>query len=218
MDATVNDLEINRQRKNKLAVLREKRGSADDLEVSRKKAEKKLADLRAQRGAALLDGKAFDHSRITAAESELAAYDEAVNEAERRDAVRVAESGRAAHFEAIDAYAAVIPKRVAAVGALEAATRALGDALAAVLAVNEEERLAVSHLTRNPEGDLTPVNYEARLWGMMRGVLRVAVGRPRFGPVDLSPFPGDLDPAASWSEHEVARGTMIASFRRLAPE
>jgi hypothetical protein len=112
----------------------------------------------------------------------------------------------------------VIPKRVDAVGALEVATRALGVALAAALEANAEEREAVSHLTRNVEADLTPVNFENRLWGAMRGVLRVAVGKPRFGPVDLSPFPGDPDPAASWSEAEAARGTMLASFRRLAPK
>ena len=192
--------------------------ATQDLDLSRQRAEKKLTGLRAQRGRALLDGKTFDNSKIAAAEDELAAHDEAIEEAARRDAVRAAESGRAAHLEAIDAYAAVIPKRVDAVGRLETATRALGDALAAVLAVNEEERQAVSHITRNIEADLTPVNFEARLWGAMRGVLRVAVGRSRFGPVDLSPFPGDLDPATSWSEAEAARGTMLASFRRLAPK
>jgi hypothetical protein len=88
-----------------------------------------------------------------------------------------------------------------------------------VLAVNEEERRVVSHLTRNPEADLTPINFQARRWGAIRGVLRTSVGTSRFGSLDLSPFPGDLDPAASWSEAEAAaRGTMVAHFRRLAPE
>jgi hypothetical protein len=100
--------------------------TVNDLEGSRQRAERKLTDLRAKRGASLLDGRAFDTSKITIAEEVLGAHDEAIKEAERRDAVRAAESGRAAHLEAIDAYAAVIPKRVDAVGALEAATRALG--------------------------------------------------------------------------------------------
>jgi len=202
MDATIEDIGVARQR----------------LEVSRQRAERKLAELRGKRGASLIDGKPFDNSKITIAEDVLASHDEAIEEAARRDAVLIAESGRAAYDEAIAAYVAGIAKRVDAVGRLEVATRALGVALAAALEANADERLAASHLGGNPEADLTPVNFQARLWGMMRGVLRASVGTSRFGPLDLAPFPGDLDPKASWSEAEAARGTMLAHFRRLAPK
>src|SRR5262245_10299778 len=66
---------------------------------TREQLETQLAELRAGRGAAILDGKKFDHTAIAVLESQLAAIDDVAQEVARRD--------RAAQAEAADKALAV---------------------------------------------------------------------------------------------------------------
>jgi hypothetical protein len=183
----------------------------------RRTLERQLTDLRRSRGRALADGKPFDNSRITEVEDHIAALADTETELEGREAIAVQESARQQRAANLTAYKLAVAARVKAVGDLEAPTRAFASAIGAVVKTHAAERVAVHNLGVNPdsEGELMPVNFAVRLWGNIRGVLRGALGT-RFGHLDLSPMPGDLDPADSWASAEALRGTLLNHFTREA--
>ena len=81
------------------------------LTARRAKLEDKLADLKASRGAALLDGKPFDNSAIDAAQADLDAIVEAEGEAARRER-RLADETRAERIARLTAQYKARPRGI----------------------------------------------------------------------------------------------------------
>ena len=193
---------------------------AGSIGTQRRALERQLADLRRARGKAIADGKTYDPAKIAAVQEQLDALDDADAEAGRRAAVKQNYDTQEFHRARMAAYSTAFAARSAAVGKLEIATRALGDAMAAAIQANEAERAAVGAFSANGvqiDAALTPINFENRVWAHARSVLRAAIGKRWFGPLDLAPRPGDIDPTEDWAKHEAGRGDVRTYLDKFAP-
>jgi hypothetical protein len=102
---------------------------ASELQLRRTDAQARLARLRADQGATVLDGGKFDGSAIADVQAELEALDAAEAEADRRGAAESKDRRRGAYLAALDDFRGARDARIAAVAKAEAAAEALGAAL-----------------------------------------------------------------------------------------
>lgn len=191
----------------------------DQLLAKRQAAESKLRDLRREHGAAILDGKRFDATKIAAAEAEIAALDVAREESFRRGREAVP-AREAAKFAAdLDRYALLEMIKLAAITEAEDAAKKLARALASAHNVNAEMVSLSGSMHLRADGNAIPGESAAamtiRLGGLFRRELRDA---------GLSPFALgiqiDVDHApalagVAWADVE-AKHSSTDGLRRLA--
>jgi len=99
----------------------------ETLETRRVEAETKLTELRAQRGAATLDGKNFDVSEIDVLENEIASLDAADGEATRRERAATEAGRRKRSSELRKELAALEATRLGEIQDMNSAARTLAE-------------------------------------------------------------------------------------------
>jgi hypothetical protein len=196
--------------------------ATETIGEQRRRLERQLADLRRARGKAILDGRSFDASRITAVENQLAALDDADAVADEADQA-TREDARQAHYDAaLTAFTAGRDRRIAAAKAAEVSCRAFADDLAEMFAATDAERAAAETLARatgsnGPPAELVEANVANRISGYVRSVLRGRLGFRFLGEMSLSPLPEDLAPQDPWAPAEERHADVAAYFARQRP-
>ncbi len=153
---------------------------------TREEIETYLASLRRDRGAATIEGKAFDSAVIASAEIELAALHDAEGEAVRRER-EAAETARLKQLSALHTQLAVLERdRLQDLVEAEAATRQLAAALSRVLRTNGEMGKVVHGIT----GGRVPIplsgpDFVSRLAGRIGAIMTTIPGcRASFGSIE----------------------------------
>jgi hypothetical protein len=194
------------------------------LEVRKTAAEKRLTDLRAQRGAAIVDGQEFDrHDEITAAERDLAGINEAIDEAVRRARSATVKADVTGYHRLQHEYRRAENTRLSAVDQTEAACKVFAgkvkeafDAAAAGAAAQVELMHRIDpRASAIAEPDVSRQHFAVRLAAYIKATLRETLGEHWLGTLDLSAQPGDLEPGRPWREGE-GRGSHD-HFERHAP-
>lgn len=200
-----------------------------DLAAERRKAERLLAELKKQRGKALLDGQPFNGARITEAEAALEAIVEAEGEAGRRLSAAEADARQrglaekvASRHEVRERYLAAIEKAQKACGAYVAALRIAVDLGGELIEADGVlERLAPQ---LRPAGFRTTPTHDrdaiiGRAWSCLKPALREGLETVWFGGIDLSRLAGEPKTSEDWRDLEVAldAGADRAADRALMP-
>lgn len=145
----------------------------------------RLASLRRQRGAAILDGKTFDDAEIIAAEQEIDALARAEIEAVRRE--RDEEAARLATIAATltDELVEKEAQRLSAISQAEKGARALVAGLADVLKIADEMRGLAGRLGKPVPAKLDGPALASRLSQRLVAILSTLPShRYRFGAVE----------------------------------
>ncbi len=173
----------------------------DTLDTRKAEVTERLADLRRQRGAALLDGNAFDHAEIDQLTAELSAIEAAEAEAVRRERATSAEQGRQRRRELLAAFKIEDARRLKAVADAETAAKRLGEALAEALGAGADCVLLMQALGLKPKTALEKRDSEIRFGGRLAVALRPVTGhRQTLGHLILPP-PAPSH-SADWVEDE----------------
>jgi len=133
-----------------------------------------IAKLRRERGAAVLDGKKFDSSKIAAAEADLAAFDDAAAERVRREREREEQDEKASLAHKVRRIGKLEGDRLKAWADLEVASRAQLEAIGRVKAATESERVLWADVTAAVPMALGPFESAHRLRGRIGEFLHAA--------------------------------------------
>lgn len=177
------------------------------LTARRKTLEGKLAELKAARGSALLDGRKFDNSAVAAAEQELAAIVEAEGEAGRR-ARALASETEAERLSRLTAQEkGELVQLIAQAGLAEQAARDLRTRFKAILGHATTIAAARSAAGKKPLTALQ-ANEVARRFSERLSLQLMSITHPStFGSIKLHTgarltHGADAAVAASWTDEE----------------
>jgi hypothetical protein len=188
-----------------------------DLTARNTEALRRVADLKADRTAAMLDGTAFDATDLRAALDDAGAVADALAEFSRREAARAAAEAVAlasmTEAEKREKARALIMQlagdRSAAIADMESHTRAMMDAYKrAEQARGQLQSTLYAHVRVTPV-DLMANAQESRLSAAMSAVLARGVGGGNFGETSL--HWGARDPDQSWLVAEKSVADAVTS-------
>ena len=172
-----------------------------------------IAKLRRERGSAVLDGKKFDSSKITAAEADLAAFDDAEVERVRREREREEQDEKASLAHKKKRIGKLEGDRQKAWADVEAASRALLEAIGRVKAATESERVLWADITAAVPMALGPFESAHRLRGRIGEFLHAA--KVGFDVPGAGGIYGQA-PIQDWGEIE--REAMASNLQAISEE
>ncbi|WP_442577908.1 hypothetical protein ACSBOB_20390 [Mesorhizobium sp. ASY16-5R] len=176
-------------------------------------ATQRLADLRREQGAALLDGQPFDHGGLTEAENEIAALNVAETESVRREREVAAKAVDDAHRKMRRKIGKQEQKRLAAVERAERAANELASALKEALETGTGIEASVRVLGHRPIRYLEANDYERRLSCRLAWAFLPLTGPSRaFGQIS---FPDSGMYRVPWRQAET---TLVGAAINLATQ
>ena len=193
------------------------------LSQRKEAAERRLAELRRDRGSAILEARPVDHAEIARLEADVAAFGEAESEQWRRQEVERPRITARQYEDQLSVCLAADERRLEGIDRADRGMRDVGAGLATAEAEAETMRRAFQAMSnlRQPgnhdEGGLTPLSQATRLSGYIRTALRAALGGAlHWGQFSLIPQPGDGPADVSWRDLEAKR-TALEFLRKHAP-
>ena len=145
-----------------------------NIEINRDAVEAAIAKLRRERGSAVLDGKKFDSGKIAAAEADLAAFEDAEAARIARQREQEAKDAAASHAHKVRRIGKLEGDRQKAWADVEAASRALMEAIGRVKSSTESERVLWADITAAVPMALGPFESAHRLRGRIGEFLHAA--------------------------------------------
>jgi|GEM_PF-2473014 len=166
----------------------------------------RIADLKEKRGAALVEGVAFDSQSIRDAEDELDAIDAAEAAEERKARQRLLAEDEQRRKRAQAELAKVRKSRESAIQQAEDACHALASALGRILSTSDEASKLMMKLGFTAPMCLMQPEVKLRASFRLANILQPACGR-KFGNIEIPDAGGNFLPdgtmkADSWKESE----------------
>ena len=145
-----------------------------NIEINRDAVEAAIAKLRRERGSAVLDGKKFDNSKIAQAEAELAAFSDAQAARIARQREQEAKDAAASYAHKVRRIGKLEGDRQKAWADVEAASRALMEAIGRVKSSTESARVLWADITAAVPSIIGPYEVAHRLRGRVGEFLHAA--------------------------------------------